>query len=67
MCVLLQFCVVIMVDGREKMAASLLEYLHMGVRLWDPTVIRQQHKGNEVTAHVFQRAVVMPKDGYARP
>ncbi len=66
-----QFCVFIVIDGREKMSPSVAKYAQETLKIWDPDMLLFSHENNEVTCHIFQRTVVFPvpgvEDGFYDP
>ena len=58
-----QFCVFIVVDGREKMSKSVEEYSKDTLKLWDPDELLFSYQSNDVTCHIFQRTIVFPVPG----
>ena len=58
-----QFCVYIVLDGREKMSASVKKYLEETLHLWDEEMLLKTHHGSDVTCHIFQRTVIMRRPG----
>jgi chitin synthase len=57
----LQFLVIIIVDGREKMSKTVLEYCETSLKLWNSDLIELQHDGNAVTCHMFEKTIILPK------
>lgn len=57
----LQFLVVIVVDGREKMSKSVEEYCRNALHLWQPEQVQLTDDGNAVSCHMFEKTVILPK------
>ena len=55
-----QFCVFIVVDGREKMSPSVAEFCEHTLGIWRSDMIVTDHKEQAVTCHVFERTVCPP-------
>lgn len=43
-----QFLVIIIVDGREKMSKSMLEYCEKDLKIWQTEMLKYEHRNNEV-------------------
>ena len=56
-----QFVVLIVIDGRGKMAKTVQEYCEQKLLLWDQNMVMMQHNNNDVTCHIFQRTARLPK------
>lgn len=55
-----QVCVV--ADGRGKLNEFTKEYLSNDLHVYDEDLILTQHKGNNVTCHIFEKTVEIKKD-----
>ncbi len=51
----------IVVDGRGKMSPSVAKYCQEALRLWDDGMVTEKYRNNDVTAHIFQRTVQLPR------
>ena len=58
--------VFIVIDGREKMSKSMMEYLEKDLKVWDSTMVMQEHRNNEVTCHLFEKTIDLPKHSSQR-
>jgi chitin synthase len=58
--------VVACIDGRERMSASMLDYVTHGLRLYDAGILTLAHRGRPVTMHVFERTVELPRHAAQR-
>jgi chitin synthase len=62
----MQFLVVIIVDGREKMSKSVAEFAEKELKVWDSSMLKYEHRNNEVTCHIFEKTVDLPKHSSQR-
>lgn len=58
--------VLIIVDGREKMSKSVAEYCEKELKIWDTGMLKFEHRNNEVTCHIFEKTVDLPKHSSQR-
>jgi cellulose synthase/poly-beta-1,6-N-acetylglucosamine synthase-like glycosyltransferase len=61
-----QFLVIIIVDGREKMSKSVAEFAEKELKVWDSSMLKYEHRNNEVTCHIFEKTVDLPKHSSQR-
>jgi chitin synthase len=58
--------VFIVADGREKMNKSMVEFLEKDLKVWDTGMTVAEHRNNEVTCHLFEKTVDLPKHSSQR-
>lgn len=56
-----EFAVCIVVDGRHKMSKSVLQFAEKELKLFDPDLVKVEHNGAPVTAHIFEKSVELAK------
>lgn len=56
-----EIAVMIILDGRAKMHASMVQYLQHELRVFDPELLLEEHAGRPVTMHIFERTVTIPR------
>ena len=61
-----QFIVCIVSDGRDKMSKSMVEFLEKDLKVWDTPMLLHEHRNNEVTCHLFEKTVDLPKHSSQR-
>ncbi len=64
--VVVQFLVIIVIDGREKMHKSVAEYFEKELKIWDNEMLVAEHRNNPVTCHLFEKTVDLPKHSSQR-
>jgi hypothetical protein len=58
--------VFIVVDGREKMSKSMAEYFEKELKIFDTSMLLSEHRNNEVTCHLFEKTIDLPKHSSQR-
>ena len=58
--------VFIIADGREKMNKSMVEFLEKDLKVWDSGMLLPEHRNNEVTCHLFEKTIDLPKHSSQR-
>lgn len=58
--------VVIVSDGREKLNPTTAKYMEDDLKLYDPKLIVTKHLSFNVTMHLFEKSVELPKHHLTR-
>lgn len=61
-----EIVVVIVCDGREKMNKACLEYMEKELKIWDSNMLLKKHRNNDVTCHIFEKTVELPRHSAQR-
>ena len=56
-----EMAVAIIVDGRNKMHKSMIEYCTKELKIFDEGLLRLKYNGSEVSCHIFEISVELPK------
>ena len=51
----------LVIDGRHNIPKDVFNYLKYDLKMWDPGMLLSVHKGSEVTCHIFERTVELPR------
>jgi cellulose synthase/poly-beta-1,6-N-acetylglucosamine synthase-like glycosyltransferase len=61
-----EIVVCVIIDGRERASASMIDYVTGDLQLYDPSLIVEEHRGNPTTMHLFERTVELTKSKATR-